>query len=149
MRFDPRKGFSALAAIIALLPAVSGAQTMDRSVGETRALSLSTSVLQASGQETKEQRSTRGRNMAIGAAIGASVGVVLGEFCLGQGMDLPHGPDMLIGAGIGVGIGVGLGALFSGNGRTESPGSASKASVTVLPIVTPSRKALLLTVPLR
>jgi hypothetical protein len=106
-------------------------------------------VLQASGQETKEQRSTRGRNMAIGAAIGAGVGVVLGEFWLGQGMDLPHGPDMLIGAGIGVGIGVGLGALFSRTGRTESRGPASKASVTVFPIVTPSRKALLLTVPLR
>jgi hypothetical protein len=123
MRFDKRWWLIALTTLLMLLPAASEAQTADGRPGA---------------------QSTLRRNIAIGAIFGVPGGLVFGENVLGQRLDVPHGPDMLLGAGMGAGIGALVGAILSGGARPVS--SPSRSAVSVLPVVTPSRKALLIAV---
>ena len=51
-------------------------------------------------------RLTRGQKLGRGAVIGGGVGVVVGECGFGRGLDMAHGPDMLLGARIGAGLGL-------------------------------------------
>jgi hypothetical protein len=88
--------------------------------------------------------------MWIGAGIGAAGGVVLGEVWLGQGLDFPHGPDMLIGAGIGAGAGAVVGALLSRSAPKAAPGGTkTRGSVVVVPLVSRSRQAVLVNISLK
>ncbi len=53
----------------------------------------------------------RRQKIVRGAAIGGGVGVVVGEYGFGRGLNMAHGPDMLLGAGIGAGLGALIAAL--------------------------------------
>jgi hypothetical protein len=59
-----------------------------------------------SGSPGSQQRGWIGRHPVLfGALVGVAPGVVFGEYQLGRKGDMPHGPDMLVGAGIGAGLG--------------------------------------------
>jgi len=107
---------------------------------------LYASLVQAQSQGASKSGLTRGKKIAIGAAIGGGVGIVVGEYWLGRGLDMPHGPDMLLGAGIGAGLGALIAWATTGN---ESDVSQSKSSVSVVPVLSPSHKSLLVTLALR
>ena len=110
------------------------------------ARNLYRSSAQATPQATSGSGLTRGKKIAIGAAIGGAIGVVVGEYWFGRGLDMAHGPDMLLGAGMGAS----LGALVAGvvTEKKSSP-STRTSSVTVIPVFSPSRKSLLMTLALR
>ena len=58
------------------------------------------------GSPGSKPRGWVGRHPVLfGALVGVAPGVVFGEFELGRRGDMPHGPDMLVGAGIGAGLG--------------------------------------------
>jgi len=93
----------------------------------------------AGGQATTENGS-RTKNIVIGAAIGAGAGVLIGEYWLGQALDLPHGPDMLIGAGIFGTVGALIGwALGSSEPATAV---ALGKGFSVAPVLSKSKKAV-------
>ena len=84
--------------------------------------------------------------MAIGAGIGGGVGVVVGEYYFGRKLDMAHGPDLLLGAGIGASAGALIAWALTGN---KSGASNSKSSVSVVPVLSPSQKALVVTLALK
>jgi hypothetical protein len=89
---------------------------------------------------------TRGQRIAIGAVIGGGVGLVFGEYVFGRKLDMPHGPDMLLGAGIGASVGALIAwAMFPG----EAAASNFKRGVSVAPLLSPSRKALVVMLALK
>jgi hypothetical protein len=111
---------------------------------ETTARNLDVSSEQAASQRISGGGLTRGDRIAIAAAIGGGIGAVVGEYLFGRALDMPHGPDMLLGAGLGATLGALSVAL------TESKSSPStKSSVTVIPVFLPSRKSLLMRLTLR
>jgi hypothetical protein len=117
---------------------------IDSARQETIAASLYALSPQSPPQETSGRGLTRGQKTAIGALVGAGIGAAIGEYAFGRGLDLAHG------AVLGGGIGAALGALIA-RARTgnESGGSKPKNSVTVVPLLSPSRKSLLVTLALR
>jgi len=80
---------------------------------------------------------TRGQRIAIGAAIGGGAGLVFGEYVLGRKLDMPHGPDMLLGAGIGASVGAMIAWAISPD---EPAASNSKRGMSVAPLLSPSRR---------
>lgn len=94
---------------------------------------------QAPSQATTEKPPSRGAWIAIGAAAGAGAGAVFGEYVFGRGMDMPHGPDMLLGAGLGAGVGSFVAWLAT---RGRSGVSTDRRGLIVAPIVSPARKSV-------
>ncbi|GEM_PF-3997514 len=88
---------------------------------------------------------TRGQLIAFGAIAGGCAGLVFGEYVLGRKLDVPHGPDMLLGAGIGATVGALIGWVVP---LGEPAASNSKRSASVAPLLSPSRKALVITLAL-
>jgi hypothetical protein len=90
--------------------------------------------------QTAAKNGSRTTSTVLGAAIGAGAGLVIGEFWFGKALDLPHGPDMLIGAGIfgaaGALIGWALGGSEPATAITLSKG------FSVAPVLSKSRKAV-------
>ncbi len=82
----------------------------------------------------------------IGFGVGALAGCFIGEYWLGQGLDFPHGPDMLIGAGV---FGT-VGALLARHSGIKSPSPASpKRAITIAPVLSKSTKAAVVHVTLK
>jgi hypothetical protein len=119
---------------------------IDSARQETIAASSYASSPQSPPQATSGRGLTRGQKIAIGAAVGAGIGAVIGEYAFGRGLDMAHGPDMLLGGGIGAALGALIARAATGN---ESGGSKPKSSVTVVPVLSPSRKSLLMTLALK
>jgi hypothetical protein len=88
---------------------------------------------------------TGGQRIAIGAAIGGCVGLVFGEYVFGRELDMPHGPDMLLGAGIDASVG----ALIAWAMSPGEPAASNLRGVSVAPLLSPSRKALGVTLALK
>lgn len=83
--------------------------------------------------------------MMAGAVIGGVAGVYLGEEVLGQRGDFPHGWDMLVGGGIGATVG----ALIARSYVKPRRGAKPRKSVAIVPVVSASRKAVFVTIPLK
>ena len=62
-----------------------------------------------------------------GVLIGGAMGVVFGEFVLGRGLDVEHGPDMVIGGAIGAVAGALIGAVLLGDEDEAAPPSTRPA----------------------
>lgn len=104
---------------------------------------------QASAQPSPQPEKTglsRGARIGIGVGVGAGAGLIFGEYVFGQGMDMPHGPDMLLGAGIGAGIG---GLIAWAVTKPDSGGSRPSTTTTVMPVLSSSRKAIVMRLDLR
>lgn len=130
---------------LALIPSAVGAQPLrgievsqerfQRSISEAGARenrSWRTSPLQSA----QGDRITRGGWIALGAGIGGGAGLVVGEYVFGRMLDLPHGPDMVLGGAIGAGTG----ALIAWRITRGTPDA--NASLTVSPVITRSQKGL-------
>jgi hypothetical protein len=164
-----RRWLGGFAVAVALFPGGVHAQTTARSFDELQGIlkaeeivvvfdhagnktplkfaeSLSLSSAQAAPQGATGKAMTRGKKIAIGAGIGGGVGVLVGEYYFGRKLDMAHGPDMLGGAGIGAGAGALIAWALTGG---ESGASNSKSSVGVAPVLSPSRKALVVTLALK
>lgn len=115
--------------VMALLPRGSGAQTLASTSGES---SLQASiaaisnapppVLSMAAQPDRPARSPLSRAgwIALGTGIGFGGGMVFGEYYFGRHLDLPHGPDMVMGGAIGAGAGA-LVAWLVTRGSDRSP----------------------------
>lgn len=112
----------------------------------TFAESLSVSSAQAVPQGATGKAMARGKKIAIGAGIGGGVGVLVGEYYFGRKLDMAHGPDMLVGAGIGAGAGALIAWALTGG---ASGAFNAKSSASVAPVLSPSRKALVVTLALK
>jgi hypothetical protein len=115
-------------------------------VQETVATNVDKSSGQAAPRTTGGGGLTRDSKIALGAAIGGGIGAVVGEHWFGRGLDMPHGPDMLLGAGMGAGVGAIIAAAVT---EKKSNPSTRTSSVTMIPIFSPSRKSLLMRLALR
>ena len=112
----------------------------------TFAESLYVSSAQAAPQGATGKAMTRRKRIAIGAGIGGGVGVVVGEYYFGRTLNMAHGPDMVVGAGIGAGVGALIAWALTGD---ESGAANSRNVVGVAPVLSPSRKALVVTLALK
>jgi hypothetical protein len=127
--------------VMALLPRAIGAQTLASTSGES---SLQASiaaiskapppVLSMAPQPDRRARSplSRARWIALGTGIGFGGGMVFGEYYFGRHLDLPHGPDMVMGGPIGAGVGALVAWLVTRGGSNQSP--------SMLPTTDRSRK---------
>jgi hypothetical protein len=84
------------------------------------------------------------RNAAL---LGFGGGLVFGEYYFGRRLDMPHGPDMLLGGMIGAGAGAIIGALMDMAAADKHVVYAATArTVRVTPTLTPTRASGTLTV---
>jgi hypothetical protein len=84
---------------------------------------------------------SRKDHVLIGLVAGAGAGVFFGEIVLGQRLDLPHGPDMLLGAAMGAGVGALTGFAVGSALRADT----KMGRVSVAPVVSKTKKAVVLT----
>jgi hypothetical protein len=113
-----------------------------------RFVSLSTSelVLRDGGQDIRypldqvllvETVHHTARNAAL---LGFGGGLVFGEYYFGRRLDMPHGPDMLLGGMIGAGAGAIIGALMDMAAADKHVVYAATArTVRVAPTLSPTR----------
>jgi len=138
-----------LAVAMMLFPSGVGAQTtapsLDEFEGSNIVAKANASLTPAAPQGVGEKDLSRRKKIVIGAAIGSGIGAVFGEYQFGRKMDMPHGPDMLLGAGIGAG----LGALITRILTRDGPAADSKSFVSASPVLSASRNALLVTLALK
>jgi hypothetical protein len=138
-----------LAMAMMLFPSGVAAQTAARSLdefeGSTLVAKANASFTQVAPQGVGEKGLSRSKKIAIGAAIGAGIGAVFGEYQFGRKMDMPHGPDMLLGAGLGAGVGAVITRILTRDGSATN----SKSSVSAFPVVSASRKAWAVTLALK
>jgi hypothetical protein len=87
--------------------------------------------------------------MIIGAVAGGVGGCLLGELILGQQLDFPHGPDMLIGAGIGAALGTWAGSAAHRNSVSTAAPAPKKKGLSVIPVVSSKTKAVIVSFPLK
>jgi hypothetical protein len=138
--FDELQGILKAAEIVVVID--NGAHETPRTFAE----SLYVSSAQAAPQGTTGKAMTRRVRIAIGAGIGSGGGVVVGEYFFGRKLDMAHGPDMVVGAGIGAGAGALIAWALTGD---ESGASNSRNVVGVVPVLSPSRKGLVVTLALK
>lgn len=93
---------------------------------------------QTVADEVKPEAS-RGTKILLGALVGAGAGAAWGEYYLGRMKDVPHGPDMLIGAGLGAGVGALIVAVVTGDRR---PATEQESRVVVVPVLSLNRPAM-------
>ena len=164
-----RRWLGGFAVAVTLFPGAPRAQTTARSFDELQGIlkadeivgvidnacnqtvskfaeSLHVSSAQAAPQGATEKAMTLGKWIVVGAGIGGGIGVVVGEYYFGRKLDMAHGPDMLVGAGIGASAGALIAWAVTGD---KSGASNSKSSVGVAPVLSPSRKALVVTLALK
>ena len=89
---------------------------------------------------------SRGGKIAVGAAIGAAAGLVFGEVVLGQGLDIEHGPDMLIGAGAFAVVGALIAKSMAG---PASPTAIPRKAISIAPVLSKSTKAVVVRLSLK
>ena len=83
----------------------------------------------------------RGGWIALGTGIGFGAGLVFGEYYFGRHLDMPHGPDMIMGGGIGAGTGALIARLVTRNGSARS-------NPTLVPVFTARTKGVAVSFPL-
>jgi hypothetical protein len=120
---------AAVLLVITLMPRETAAQTLASTSGQSSfqasiaaiadAQSPQLSMARQSDQPARPSQS-RGGWIALGTGIGLGGGLVFGEYYFGRHLDLPHGPDMMIGGAIGAGAGA-LIAWLATRGSHQSP----------------------------
>jgi hypothetical protein len=115
--------------VITLMPRESAAQTLAPTSGQSSFQAAIAAIADAQSPLLSMARQSdrparpplsRGGWIALGTGIGFGGGLVFGEYYFGRRLDLPHGPDMLIGGAIGAGAGA-LIAWLATRGSNRSP----------------------------
>ena len=115
--------------VITLLPRASAAQTFVAMPGDSSfhgsiagIAGAHASLLSRARQPDKPARSPLSRRawIALGTGIGFGGGMVFGEYYFGRHLDMPHGPDMVMGGAIGAGAGAVIAWLVTRNQTTRT-----------------------------
>ena len=127
--------------VITLLPRASAAQPLlaatpgDSSFhGSIAAIAEAhSSLLSIAPQPDKPARSPLSRRawIALGSGIGFGGGMVFGEYYFGRHLDMPHGPDMVLGGAIGAGAGAVIAWLVTRNGPARSPSRNRRCNLVI------------------
>jgi hypothetical protein len=112
------------------MPRESAAQTIESMPGESSfqasiaAIADAHSPLLSMAPQPPARRArsplSRGAWIALGTGIGFGGGAVFGEYYFGRHLDMPHGPDMIMGGAMGAGDGALIAWLVTRNGATRS-----------------------------
>lgn len=149
-RLDTRL-LTAIALSLSLVPAVGGAQPQSSDPDPLtfwRSLErVDGAVVNAEGPLSAAQAGSRSKKIVLGAAIGAGAGLFIGEYWFGQGLDMPHGPDILLGAAVFGGAGAAMGWVLSGIGSGSS--TAPKKAITIAPVLSRSKRAVVVRLSLK
>jgi hypothetical protein len=124
--------------ISAVLLMVGAADVNSQSRFDTRALDAAIAGAH-SGQAQSSRPSGKEVRILAGVGIGGGLGLIFGEYVFGRTMDMPHGPDMLLGAAIGGTVG---GLIAWHASRDSVPSRGFGTDFAVAPLVTRSTRGV-------
>ena len=134
-----------------LVPAVAGAQTQSSEPDPLTFLRslerVDVAAVNAEAPRSAGRAGSRSKKVVLGAAIGGTAGLFIGEYWFGQGLDMPHGPDILLGAAVFGGAGAAIGWALSGVGSGSSP--APTKAIAFAPVLSKSKRAVMVRLSLK